>query len=124
MEQTTNYLATRPADVGSVRRGVLTDAEPWLDASRLSDALVMVTELVANVLTHTASEARIVVQVTDDAVCVFVHDDDEHSQPTMRPVDPTRVGGNGLRIVDSLADTWGTIDHPGDGKSVWFRLLR
>ena len=36
----------------------------------------------------------------------------------MLPVDPERIGGLGLRIVDQLASAWGVAPFPG-GKTVW-----
>jgi len=50
----------------------------------------------------------------------WVGDRIDPPSPVLRPAEPSAVGGNGLRIVDVLADDWGTIAHPGDGKEVWF----
>jgi hypothetical protein len=41
----------------------------------------------------------------------------------LMPVDPTRVGGVGLRVVDTLAVTWGVASFPG-GKTVWASIPR
>ena len=42
--------------------------------------------------------------------------------PAMQPVDPGRIGGVGLRIVDRLASEWGVAPFPG-GKTVWAVLV-
>ena len=41
----------------------------------------------------------------------------------MQPVDPERIGGLGLRIVDQLAIAWGVAPFPG-GKTVWATVPR
>jgi len=44
--------------------------------------------------------------------------DSSDDRPRLLPVDPTRVGGVGLRVVDELSTAWGVSQFPG-GKTVW-----
>jgi anti-sigma regulatory factor (Ser/Thr protein kinase) len=88
----------------------------------VEDLVVMVGELVANVLEHTQCAATVTLSVEPDAFRVTVHDDDPHD-PELQPVDATRVGGNGLRIIDAWATGWG-VEHTGDGKDVWITVRR
>jgi hypothetical protein len=37
------------------------------------------------------------------------------------PLDPTRIGGLGLVVVDRIASDWGVAPFPG-GKTVWAAL--
>jgi anti-sigma regulatory factor (Ser/Thr protein kinase) len=96
---------------------------PDLPSARLEETLLMASELVTNVVEHTSSEPEVTVTQTRDAVRVEVGDEDPGS-PKVQPLDPTRVGGNGLRIVDLWADTWGVRRRPDDGKVVWFSVSR
>jgi hypothetical protein len=36
--------------------------------------------------------------------------------------DPDRIGGHGLRIVQSLSARWGCTRFDGAGKTVWFEI--
>lgn len=113
--------------------------------AHLSDrAVPAVSELVANVVVHTASRVRLTVRRTAaDRVWIGVHDTSDRwpgwSDPGWldRLTDPTAVagtdlvemvvGGRGLAIVAGLVDAWGVVpggDLGGDlgGKTVWFEL--
>jgi len=48
--------------------------------------------------------------------------DDDPIVPEMAPLDPTAVGGFGLRLIDLLSDEWGIEVVKGDGKCVWFEI--
>ncbi|MCU1351612.1 MAG: hypothetical protein JWM05_821 [Acidimicrobiales bacterium] len=90
-----------------------------LGPRRLEETLLMTSELVTNVLEHTESDPEITVTESDEAVRVEVRDDDPNL-PEIQPLDPTRIGGNGLRIVDVWSEDWGVRRIDGDGKVVWF----
>ncbi|HEX2577507.1 MAG TPA: ATP-binding protein [Aquihabitans sp.] len=109
-------------DLPSVRRHLAT----CLRANGASDetvesAQLLASELVSNVLAHTDSAAEVTATTEDHVLRVAVADESDEA-PTIRPVDPTRVGGNGLRIVEAFAATWGTRRRPHHGKVVWFTL--
>ena len=70
------------------------------------DAGVMVSELVANALEHARSEATVSLEVGEDQAKVSVHDDSAEL-PAVQPIDPHRVGGNGMRVVDAFSESWG-----------------
>lgn len=93
-----------------------------LPAPVLAEAEVMVSELVTNVIRHTTSEADLTLVVTAADVRIEVHDDDR-ALPVLPPLEPSRVGGNGLRIVDAWSTSWGVaVDAGSTGKTVWFTL--
>lgn len=91
-------------------------------ADRIAEAEVIISELVTNVFRHTRSAATVFVSATPGEVRVDVHDDEGASLPVLQPVDPTRVGGNGIRILDAFASTWGYERLPDGGKDVWFTV--
>lgn len=122
----THALERSPASVHGVRAwlvDVLT-AKRALPEERIEDAAVIVSELASNVIAHTDAEGRIVVAITEDTVRIEVHDADARGRPVVRAADPARLGGNGLRIVDAWATTWGVSVDPRGGKSVWVCLAR
>jgi two-component sensor histidine kinase len=92
-----------------------------LTGEQVMEAGVVISELVTNVFRHTSSEAEITVTAGASDVRVGVHDDDA-TLPVLLPIDPTRTGGNGIRILEAFSSTWGCDQLVGDGKEVWFTL--
>lgn len=114
------FTASAAAELRELRHQMVSELYAvGMSAERIDEVVVMASELVANVLGHTGSAANVTVTAERERLRVGVADD-SNSLPVLRPADPLVVGGNGLRIVDVLADDWGTIAHPGDGKEVWF----
>jgi anti-sigma regulatory factor (Ser/Thr protein kinase) len=115
-----SFTASRPDDIVVLRRSLEAAlGEAGVDGEHRDDVVVMTCELVANALIHAQAPARICVELAGRAVHVTVSDHD-HAPPILLEQEPTRVGGNGMRIVDALADDWGVVTHVGDGKDVWF----
>jgi CheY-like chemotaxis protein len=83
-------------------------------------ATLLVSEIVTNAIVHARSESRLRVALTNDAVHVAVTDWGDGAV-TLREVDRGAVGGRGLRIVDALARTWGTVASRGS-KTVCFEV--
>jgi hypothetical protein len=54
-------------------------------------------------------------------VRLAVHDGGDGFSPSVGPLDPPAVGGQGLAIVAALAETWGVERHRG-GCTVWCEL--
>lgn len=87
---------------------------------RLADALLMLSELVTNAVYHGIEPLALRVEASDGRIRVEV-DDASAEPPVLRPIDPHRLGGMGMRIVDDLSDRWGCTES-GSGKTVWFEL--
>jgi anti-sigma regulatory factor (Ser/Thr protein kinase) len=86
----------------------------------VSDAALMLSELLTNAVRHTRRLLLLEITIDTDALHVAVVDDAPGS-PTLRNHDPDATAGRGLTIVDSLADRWGVT--PGaDRKAVWFDI--
>lgn len=108
------------ADARQRARGALVEA--GVEPGRVPDALVALTELMTNALRHTdASAPRVVIQPGPGRVWVGVTDTGP-TAPEVQPLDPTQLGGHGLRLVEALTDRWGTHVHDGLGKTVWFQV--
>jgi anti-sigma regulatory factor (Ser/Thr protein kinase) len=85
-----------------------------------------VTELVSNAIAYTRSGlpggiVTVTVQGTADGWLIQVRDDGAACVPHLE-AEPAGLAehGHGLRLVDVLADEWGSDGGPG-GRTVWFR---
>jgi anti-sigma regulatory factor (Ser/Thr protein kinase) len=81
---------------------------------------LLVTELVANVVTHVDAPMTLRVQRTDSTMRVEI-DDPSPNVPVVRHPGDADEHGRGLLLVDRLANSWGA-DSRGGGKTVWFEL--
>ncbi|WP_435192570.1 ATP-binding protein [Streptomyces sp. NRRL F-5630] len=89
-----------------------------LDA--LADAATLVvSELVANAVTHARGETiRVVVARLDARGAEIAVSDSSRARPVLRPAGPEALGGRGLLLVETYAKKWGTESKPW-GKRVW-----
>jgi anti-sigma regulatory factor (Ser/Thr protein kinase) len=114
-------VPTDPARIGAVRHAAERHlTEVGVDA-QIDAIILMISELITNALRHGSPPATISVNTEGRRVRVAVSD---HSPevPHVLPMEPTRVGGNGMRIIDSLSNTWGYEPVDG-GKAVWFEVV-
>lgn len=113
-----------PADVASAeaaRRFVESVLSKWGCEVFRDDAVLLVSELVTNAVTHAESACDVVVVHENRGIRIEVSDSDRHHDPVQQPLDLASPDGRGLLIVDRVADAWGTSHHD-DGKIVWFQL--
>jgi anti-sigma regulatory factor (Ser/Thr protein kinase) len=88
-------------------------------------AKLLTSELVTNVVVHTAASPVVAVASARGQLIVEVRD--EASEWPADPGDPEAElgeapGGRGLTLVAQLAADWGVRQIPDDGKGVWFAL--
>jgi anti-sigma regulatory factor (Ser/Thr protein kinase) len=91
----------------------------WADEGIRADAALLLTELVANCVRHARSAMVIRLTVEPDLLRAEVRDG---SVLNPLPREPDEHGGRGVLILDALASSWGVVEHPGAGKTVWFEL--
>ena len=109
------------ASVTAARRYVL-GALGNVSESVADAAALLVSELSANAVRHTATHFTLTLDLTADHIRVSVTDSGP-GQPVVRNPEPTEPSGRGLQIVEALADEWGIVPAPaGHGKTVWFTL--
>ncbi|GII82590.1 ATP-binding protein [Sphaerisporangium siamense] len=95
----------------------------------MDDVELLVGELVANAVAHSASGRRpggvVSLKVYDDGKSVRVEVIDEGAPGAIPPVpvqvDPLSEGGRGLWLVRELSSAWGWADG-GGGRTVWFEV--
>lgn len=92
-------------------------------ADTVSTAELLTSELVTNAVKYGPPDGSITVRAESASGVLAVSVTDEsHRRPVVRVPEPSAVGGRGMQMVDVLSSDWGVRLHPGDGKSVWFRL--
>ncbi|HEX6745368.1 MAG TPA: ATP-binding protein [Solirubrobacteraceae bacterium] len=99
-----------------------------LGSERTQDAVLLVGELVTNSVLHAAAGAahEIVLELIIglDDVRVVVTDGGSPTVPMIRPLNPSRPGGRGLFLVDTLSDRWGMTREGNRETRVWFEMDR
>ena len=118
MSLQTGWSAAAPRLARQATREWLTDV-PCPNAL-VEDALLVVSELTTNALIHAGSAAKIVALFDDGWLRFEVHDEDP--VPPQLHDQPDGSGGWGLRVVDALADGWGSVPT-SSGKLVWAEML-
>lgn len=91
----------------------------------VDDAVLLVSELAANAVVHTASGAggvfSVVIHPGDTWVVIEVYDGGSVSTPCLPAGDVSGESGRGLGVVDAVAKRWGHAGGPS-GRVVWFEL--
>ena len=119
-----DHVLELPASRISPREGRRFVRDLLADADRelVADVELLVSELITNAITHTASEPRLEVHMLRNRIRLEVFDDDPRS-PVVRNPDRGQPGGRGLRFVDDIASRWGSSPS-GSGKVVWLEIDR
>ncbi|MEU9517407.1 ATP-binding protein [Streptomyces sp. NPDC048224] len=94
------------------------------------DAVLVITELVSNAVTHAVPSAAAGAPevglglVLDAARLTLTVSDSGDNAPVFHPSDGSALQehGRGLCIVDALAEEWGWAPRPPAGKTVWATL--
>ncbi len=114
-----------PKDLASVPRArwfTRDRLDQWNCGVSVSDTLVVVSELVANAVTHTNSACQLRLSLGSTAVRVEVLDDGVGT-PEPQPPSASRESGRGLHLINALTTAWGIEMVPQDaGKVVWAEL--
>ena len=121
-------LPDRPEAPAAARKALasLNGSLHLVSETRLLDAQLMVTELVANAVRHSGRAGEPVsmcVRATRAAMRVEVSDSGTgFERPPALASSTDRAGGRGLSIVAALAHRWG-VDDSGT-TTVWFEIDR
>ncbi|RSM44620.1 anti-anti-sigma factor [Amycolatopsis balhimycina DSM 5908] len=108
------------ADASSARSRDFVTAKltEWAVPELAGDARFIVTELVENVLRHTASEPRLRLDLRHGVGTVAVADHDTRPAMLLERLSPFEPG-IGLKLVAQIARTWGCSRSWAGGKVVW-----
>ena len=89
----------------------------WGKSDVADDALIIVTELVANAV-KLGDVFHLSLSCPDDSVLIEVSDTSEAS-PERQPHSVDRVDGRGLLLVEGCSKDWGWHQEQAGGKTVW-----
>ncbi|MFC6080488.1 ATP-binding protein [Sphaerisporangium aureirubrum] len=109
------------AETRALVRAALTE---WGVPALISDAELLVSELVTNALVHGAAPIVLALNVIGPAMLAGTVHDGGGDPLCLRASSPDDTGGRGLAIIRALATSWGVWPEPGGkpGKTVWFIL--
>lgn len=119
-------LEPDPRAVGEARRQLRRQLEHWgVDDEVVDIAVLCLSELVTNALIHTGTPAEVRTTLDQGSLTVTVRDNGAAPRSPAgadeEPVDPLRVHGRGLQMVDALTTRWGS-ELDAAGTTVWFVL--
>jgi two-component sensor histidine kinase len=111
------------ASVGVARRRLVSDLiQAGVRGSVVTDAALVLSELLSNALCHAAplpgAGLRVAWCLDAGSVRVSVTDGGGQTVPELGKPDPSTTGGRGLRIVERLCLGWGTR-RDDRGTTVW-----
>lgn len=115
------HLDPVPRLVGEARRFVSAHA-PDLPEETQDALLLLTSELVTNAVLHARTRFEVSLPVTAHCVVVAVHDLDL-ARSGQHPYEH-REGGWALGLVAAMAEASALENHPGGGKTAWFRVPR
>ena len=126
MEVTASSVLLLPftaSSVGVARRRLVSDLlEAGICAPAVTDAAVVISELLSNALRHAeplpGSGLRVAWDLDGGSVRVSVSDGGAATRPELGEPTPYHTGGRGLRIVERLSRRWGTLSD-AEGTTVW-----
>jgi two-component sensor histidine kinase len=93
------------------------------NTSVLDEALLMVSELVTNAVSHGAPPITVKVSCEESEGMVVRVSDGSDRMPKPGQPEVSAENGRGLYLVDVLSSRWG-VEPTEDGKEVWFALRR
>lgn len=107
-------------------RSLLEGVRDQVDAARLEDARLLLSELLTNAVRHAglgvADEIVVKMCVDEDGLLVEVTDPGRGFQPAGRAEGAPLHRGWGLHLLERLSDDWGVERARGGGSRVWFRM--
>ncbi|GGX72938.1 ATP-binding protein [Streptomyces minutiscleroticus] len=112
--------------VGAARNRIGDLLRRWgTSAEACEDALLVTSELVTNVITHTASDHVVcTLRRGEGWLCVEVEEQIRGlTRPRAQRPEPDDPGGRGLLLVAALSRDWGVRETAqGSGRTVWAEL--
>jgi anti-sigma regulatory factor (Ser/Thr protein kinase) len=111
--------------IPEARAFVRTTLSRWGETSVIDDALLVTSELFTNAVLHGSGRIDLYVTLDPEALRIAVVDDGCRTPDRWprRGATPT-LGGRGLRIVDTVASTWGNNFDPAGRTRVWAEMAR
>ena len=87
----------------------------------VENARIVVSELVANALTHSIDVFTLTLRLAENGVLVEVWDSSD-TLPVVGLPDGLSINGRGMFLVDALSKEWSVTHESEGGKTVWARI--
>lgn len=113
-------LPDHPTSSGRARAATIEFLGDTCAPALLDDVLIVVSELVANAVSHTGAGCTLTVHQRAGHIVVEVHDTD--GRPSSRARRDESLG-RGLGMVQTVTQRWG-IERLAKGKCVWAEIAR
>jgi anti-sigma regulatory factor (Ser/Thr protein kinase) len=111
--------------IPEARAFVRTTLSRWGETSVVDDATLVTSELFTNAVLHGSGRIDVYVTLDPEALRIAVVDDGRRTPDRWpRRGATATLGGRGLRIVDSVASTWGNNFDPAGRTRVWAEMPR
>jgi anti-sigma regulatory factor (Ser/Thr protein kinase) len=112
----------RVSQVAAARTIVGAIVTAWGLAERVDDAKFVASELLTNAIDHAPGQEtyELELEQRDRRLRVSLADGSS-IRPVVAQLDHDRPRGRGIRLIEALAQSWGSDDHRG-GKRVWVEL--
>lgn len=92
------------------------------------DAVLVLSELVSNAITHAAplpsGEITVRWRVDDESLHLEITDGGAGTRPHASVAALSAIGGRGLDIVRTVSTQWGVTEGPGSSVTVWAEVPR
>jgi anti-sigma regulatory factor (Ser/Thr protein kinase) len=111
-------LGADARSAGAARRFLATTLISWKTPRYGEDAVLLLSELVANAALHARTQIGVRIELKPDCLHLAVTDGSPQ-QPTMRHYSDDATTGRGLALVSALALRWGVDANPDGTKTVW-----
>lgn len=116
-------LPPTPASVAVARQRLCHELlARGMSEATVSDAALVVSELLGNALRHArplrSGRVRVTWRLGDDELQIAVSDGGSTTEPRRYHRSLSAVGGRGLEIVETVASEWG-VRHDRDATTVW-----
>lgn len=99
-------LESDPRAAGHARQAVKHKLTEWGHTNCLDDALLVVSELVANAIRHGGSPVALHLMVRTPVVLIGVQDGSPTTPPTPRALTDTHTGGRGMHLISAVCKRW------------------
>lgn len=112
-------LPTGEIAPAAARAEVRDSCQGLLSVDLVTDAELVVSELVTNAVVHGREPVTVDLVVEEGLLVLGVHDEGTGFTELPPPAGPDDAGGRGLRLVGALVDTWLVQAPDRAGTGVW-----
>jgi CheY-like chemotaxis protein len=112
-----------PDEIATARRFVAHHGDAWGYEDIIDDALIVVSELVTNAITHARSACDLRLRDAVRGLRIEVIDGGRGSPEIQCPTDQAEHG-RGLLLVSAVCEAWGVDTMPDGRKMVWAELKK